>query len=130
MASVRNIQLTEILQTIDNSEYILGVFLDLAKAFDTVNHDVLLNKLEHYGIRGIALDWLKNYLTNRKQIVNYKSIRSESLTIKRGVTQGSVLGPFLFLIYIYEISKCSDIWSMILFADDTNLFSSHEDNHE
>ena len=56
MASVRNIQLTEILQTIDNSEYILGVFLDLAKAFDTVNHDVLLIKLEHYGIRGIALD--------------------------------------------------------------------------
>ena len=64
---------TKILQAIDNSEYTIGVFLDLAKAFDTVNHEILLNKLEHYGIRGIALEWFKNYLTNRKQInINQK----------------------------------------------------------
>lgn len=64
--------MTKILQAIDNNEYTIGVFLDLAKAFDTVNHEILLTKLEHYGIRGIALEWFKNYLTNRKQIVKYK----------------------------------------------------------
>jgi len=64
--------MTKILQAIDNNEYTIGVFLDLAKAFDTVNHEILLTKLEHYGIRGIALEWFKNYLTNTKQIVKYK----------------------------------------------------------
>ena len=65
--------MTKILQAIDNNEYTTGVFLDLAKAFDTVNHEILLTKLEHYGIRGIALEWFKNYLTNRKQIeIKYK----------------------------------------------------------
>ena len=64
--------MTKIWQAIDNNEYTIGVFQDLAKAFDTVNHEILLTKLEHYGIRGIALEWFKNYLTNRKQIVKYK----------------------------------------------------------
>ena len=117
---------TKILQAIDNSEYTIGVFLDLAKAFDTVNHEILLKKLEHYGIRGIALEWFKNYLTNRKQIIKYKSEKSDSLTIKCGVPQGSVLGPLLFLIYMNDISRSSEILSIILFADDTNLFFSHK----
>ena len=117
---------TKILQAIDNSEYTIGVFLDLAKAFDTVNHEILLKKLEHYGIRGIALEWFQNYLTNRKQMVKYKSEKSDSLTIKCGVPQGSVLGPLLFLVYMNDISRCSEILSIILFADDTNLFLSHK----
>ena len=117
---------TKILQAIDNSEYTIGVFLDLAKAFDTVNHEILLKKLEHYGIRGIALEWFKNYLTNRKQIIKYKAQKSESLTIKCGVLQGSVLGPLLFLIYMNNLSRSSEILSIILFADDTNLFFSHK----
>ena len=117
---------TKILQAIDNNEYTIGVFLDLAKAFDTVNHEILLKKLEHYGIRGIALEWFQNYLTNRKQIIKYKLEKSESLTIKCGVPQGSVLGPLLFLIYMNDISKCSEILSIILFGDDTNLFFSHQ----
>ena len=69
--------MTKILQAIENGEYTLGVFLDLAKAFDTVNHEILLRKLEHYGIRGIVLEWFTNYLTNRKQIVKYKFEKSE-----------------------------------------------------
>ena len=64
---------TKISQAIDNNEYTIGVFLDLSKAFDTVNHDILLHKLEHYGIRGVALNWFQNYLSNRKQIVKYNS---------------------------------------------------------
>ena len=117
---------TKMLQAIDNSEYTIGVFLDLTKAFDTVNHEILLKKLEHYGIRGIALEWFENYLTNRKQMVKYKSEKSDSLTIKCGVPQGSVLGPLLFLVYMNDISRCSEILSIILFADDTNLFLSHK----
>ena len=118
--------MTKITDAIDNNEYTVGVFLDLAKAFDTVNHEILLKKLEHYGIRGIVNECFKNYLSNRKQIVQYKSVNSESLDIKCGVPQGSVLGPLLFLIYMNDISTCSNILSFILFADDTNLFYSHK----
>ena len=118
--------MTKILQAIDNSEYTIGVFLDLAKAFDTVNHEILLKKIEHYGIREIALEWFKNYLTNRKQMIKYKSEKSESLTIKCGVPKGSALGPLLFLIYMNDISRSSEVLSIILFAGDTNLFFSHK----
>ena len=74
----------------------------------------------------IVLEWFTNYLTNRKQIVKNKFEKSERLTIKCGVPQGSVLGPLLFLIYMNDISRCSEILSVILFADDTNLFYSHK----
>ena len=92
--------MTKITDAIDNNEYTVGVFLDLAKAFDTVNREILLKKLEHYGIKGIVNDWFKNYLSNRKQIVKYKSVNSGSLDIKnvkclRDLSLG--LSCFLFI---------------------------------
>ncbi len=97
----------------------------MSKAFDTINHNILVSKLEHYGIRGVAKKWFENYLCNRKQIVKYNGIQSEKMTIKSGVPQGSVLGLLLFLLYINDIQSCSELVSIILFADDTNILFSH-----
>ena len=104
------INITEkIKETIDNKKYGCGIFIDLRKAFDTVNHEILLNKLEHYGIRGNALIWFKSYLENRKQYVSLNGECSESKYITCGVPQGSCLGPLLFLIYINDLPNISEV---------------------
>ena len=113
-----------ITEALDNGNHVLGVFLDFSKAFDTVDHRILLQKLQCYGIRGLALEWISNYLSNRKQFVVYDNCISEKHIIKCGVPQGSILGPLLFLLYINDIASISDKIFLLLFADDSNAFVS------
>ena len=109
---------------IDNNLLTCGVFLDFAKAFDTVNHNLLLKKMEMYGIRGLPLQWFTNYLTNRQQYASLAGVESSRQTVVCGVPQGSSLRPLLFLIYINDIPNCSEKLSFRIFADDTNIFAS------
>ena len=116
------IDLTEnIRKAIDNNQFACGIFIDLQKAFDTVDHTILLKKLEHYGIRGVANDWFRSYLTNRKQYVSILGSESQPSIIEFGVPQGSVLGPLLFLLYINDLHKAIKYSKTRHFADDTNI---------
>ena len=110
--------------TLDNNQYACEDFLDFQKDFDRVNHKILLSKLEYYGIRGIPHDLIKSHLTNRKHYTHINGVNSNTLTGTHGVPQGSVLGPFLFLIYINDVSRVIQHSEMHHFADDTNLLYS------
>ena len=108
-------------EAIDNGNMAIGVFVDLQKAFDTVNHDILLYKINHYGIRGMANDWFRSYLKNRSQYVFINGFDSILNRVDHGVPQGSVLGPLLFLIYINDLNICIANSEVYHFADDTHL---------
>ena len=117
----------KIVNAANNNEITAGIFLDLSKAFDTIKHDILLDKMAHYGFRGIVLDWFKSYLTNRKQFVEYNNHTSTIRSINSGMPQGSILGPLGFIIYVNDIPNSVPDLSLILFADDTSAFTSHKD---
>ena len=111
-------------ENVENDDIMIGLFIDFSRAFDTISHNLLLQKLYHYGFRGIALDWFTDYLYNRKQFVMYNNVKSNMGKIDYGVPQGSILGPLLFLLYINDICNVSNKISCILFADDTNIFAT------
>ena len=122
------VSLTEAIRnTLDNKRFGCGIFIDLQKAFDTVNHKILLSKLEHYGVRGCALEWFRSYLSDRKQYVTVNGSNSNLLSITCGVPQGSVLGPLLFLVYINDLPNASNKLKFYLFADDTNIYFESND---
>ena len=118
------IEITEkIRKALDSRKFACGIFVDLQKAFDTVNHEILLKKLEHYGIRGNSNSWFKSYLNDRKQLVSINGIDSETQIMKHGVPQESVLGPLLFLIYINDLHAAIAYSRSYHFADDTHLLN-------
>ena len=119
------LELTDrILKDIDERNVSLAIFMDLSKAFDTLDHQILLKKLHNYGITGPALKWFSSYLTGRLQYVEIDGISSDVLPLTTGVPQGSILGPLLFLIYMNDIHNVTNQFNFILYADDTSLYST------
>jgi ribonuclease P/MRP protein subunit RPP40 len=112
----------KIIHALERGHYTVGIFLDFSKAFDTVNHSILIAKLEKYGVRGNANKWITSYLNDRQQFCSYKNKKSTKLKINCGVPQGSMLGPLLFIVYLNDLAYISDKLSTILFADDSNVF--------
>ena len=118
------ISLTEnIREALDKGYFACGIFVDLQKAFDTVDHTILLDKLKHYGIRGKANEWFKSYLTDRRQHVSINGFVSENKIMNYGVPQGSVLGPLLFLLFIGDLDKeiGEEEGDVLKFVDDTKV---------
>ena len=109
---------------IDKQHIPISLFLDLSKAFDTIDFDIMLLKLRYLGINGAALEWFNSYLRNRKQYVVYNNAKSDYLETKTGVPQGSVLGPLLFLIYVNDLNNVSPLFKIICFADDSTIIFS------
>ena len=119
--------ISKINQAIDNGEVSVGIFLDLSKAFDTVDHEILLEKLFHHGINSIEHNWFKSYLSNRKQFVYLNDCSSDLLPINCGVPQGSILGPILFLLYVSDAQVIMKSIHLVMYADDMKLLHKNKD---
>ena len=111
-------------RSLDTKQHVAGVFLDFSKAFDTLDHNILIQKMEHLGIKGPVIKLFTSYLSNRKQTVRLNNNYSNTKEVLLGVPQGSILGPILFLIYINDLVNVSDILKFVLYADDTNILLS------
>ena len=118
------IHLTETRRSvIDSGKFVAVAFVDFRKAFDSVPHDTLIMKLErHFGIKGLTLDWLKSYLTGRKQFTVLNGVKSDLLSVSMGIPQGSVLGPTLFTLFTNDLPLSVRSGSLYMFADDTTVF--------
>jgi hypothetical protein len=123
----------KIYEAMDNRKKPLGLFIDLSKAFDLVDHKILLTKLEHIGVRGISNDWFKSYLSNRNQKVSVNTLQgvgnSKSLGVDRGVPQGSILGPILYILYVNDFANNLDNCDKTCYADDTNILLCNTDDN-
>ena len=108
----------KLVKSLENGQFVIEVYLDFFKAFDTVDHEILLSKLFHYVIRGNCLNWFQSYLSRHKQFVTYNGVSSH---VNR-ITCGSILEPLLFLLYINDLGYICSSTTSILFADDTNIF--------
>ena len=104
----------KIITDMDKSNIPINIYLDMSKAFDILDHKIIIAKLKYYGITGIPLDLFMSYLSNRKQYVDFKGIKSNTLDIKTGVLQGSILGPLLFIIFINDFNKSSNLFDFII----------------
>ncbi len=113
---------------LDKKKIPLAIFLDLSKAFDTIDHSILIHKLKYYGFQETPLNWFISYLTNRSQYVQFNEQCSTLGKITTGVPQGSILGPLLFIIYMNDIHKVTNKFSFILYADDTYLIEPQSIN--
>ena len=112
-------------ESIEKDQFLISIFIDFdTRAFDTISHDILMKRLYFYGFRGKALEWIHNYLTNGRQFVDNNKSHSQLGNITAGVTQGSILGPVLFLLYVNDIHNISKQISCIRYADDTTIYAS------